>query len=70
MQVPDWRGGSEAELRRVLTGVAGMHAGWWGRTVSDEGERDRLSLAPHPGRAQPPRPGQGPTPFCLPQCMH
>ena len=33
--VPDWAGGSEAQLRAVAVNVAAMHAKWWGRTADD-----------------------------------
>lgn len=33
--VPDWAGGSEAQLRAVAVNVATMHAKWWGRAETD-----------------------------------
>ena len=33
--VPDWAGGTEAQLRAVATDVATMHAKWWGRVKDD-----------------------------------
>ena len=33
--VPDWSGGTEAQLRAVVVNVAAMHAKWWGRAAAD-----------------------------------
>jgi hypothetical protein len=33
--VPDWAGGTEAQLRAVAVNVAAMHAKWWGRVEVD-----------------------------------
>lgn len=35
--VTDWQGGTQEQLEAVAVSVAGMHAGWWGRTAVDEG---------------------------------
>ena len=35
--VPDWKGGTEAQLSAIVTGVAAMHARWWGLTATDQG---------------------------------
>lgn len=31
----DWKGGTEAQMKSVVSSVAGMHRKWWARTQTD-----------------------------------